>query len=219
MVTACVTSVSFWRGRGILSRALAGGGLATVLLAAPGLACEQSTKPPVPQPTANADAKAIADFQVRLKDYLTIHEKFEATLPKLPDKATPAEMDKHQRVFGPLIQKARGTAKQGDIFTPDMQAVVRRITRRAFSGPDGKQMIGSIMDENPVGIKISINGRYPDEVPLSTMPPDLLAALPKLPPELEFRFVGDRFILLDKHAHLIVDWVDNVLPIKPQGGA
>ena len=46
--------------------------------------------------------------------------------------------------------------------------------------------------------------------------PDLLAALPKLPTEFEYRFVGDRLILLDKHAHLIVDWVDNVLPIKPQ---
>ena len=39
-------------------------------------------------------------------------------------------------------------------------------------------MIGSIMDENPVGIKVTVNMRYPDEVPLSTMPPDLLAALP-----------------------------------------
>ena len=46
------------------------------------------------------------------------------------------------------------------------------------------------------------------------MPPDLLAALPKLPEEFEFRFVGDRLILLDKHAHLVVDYVDNVLPIK-----
>jgi len=120
-----------------------------------------------------------------------------------------------------MIQKARAGAKQGDLFTPDMQAFIRQITRKTFSGRDGKQMIASIMDENPVGIKISVNGRYPDEVPLSTMPPDLLAALPKLPPEFEFRFVGDRLILLDKHAHLIVDWVENVLPVKaaPQESA
>lgn len=163
----------------------------------------------------NPDAKTIADFQARLKTYLDLHDKLESTLPKLPDKATPQEMDKHQRLFGPLVQKSRAGAKQGDVFTPDMQAFVRRITRKAFSGPDGKQMISSIMDENPVGIKITVNGRYPDEVPLSTMPPDLLAALPKLPAEFEFRFVGDRLILFDKHAHLIVDWVDNVLPIKP----
>jgi hypothetical protein len=162
----------------------------------------------------NPEAKAIADFNTRIKQYLELHDKFESTLPKLPDNASPAEMDKHQRLFGPLVQKARGSARRGDIFAPDMEAFIRRVTRRAFSGRDGKQMVASIMDENPVGIRIVVNMRYPDEVPLSTMPPDLLAALPKLPEELEYRFVGDRLILLDKHAHLIADYVDNVLPIK-----
>ena len=190
--------------------------LALVLATASAAGLAASQTPPV-----NPDAKVLAEFQARLKTYLELHDKLESTLPKLPDKATPKEMDAHQRVFGPLVQKSRAGAKQGEIFTPDMQAFVRRVTRKAFSGPDGKQMISSIMDENPVGIKISINGRYPDEVPLSTMPPDLLAALPKLPPEFAFRFVGDRFILLDQHAHLIVDWVDNVLPTKaaPQEAA
>lgn len=168
------------------------------------------------QTQVNPDAKTIEDFQARIKAYLELHDKFESTLPKLPDKATPQQLDAHQRLFGPLIQKARGSSKQGEIFTPDMQALVRRITRKSFSGLDGKQMVSSILDENPVGLKITVNGRYPDNVPLSTMPPDLLAALPKLPTEFEYRFVGDRLILLDKHAHLIVDWVDNVLPIKPQ---
>jgi hypothetical protein len=167
----------------------------------------------------NPDAKALADFNARIKEYLTLHDKFESTLPKLPRDATPAEMDKHQRLFGPLVQKARAGAKPGDLFAPDMQAFIRRVTRKAFSGRDGKQMIGSIMDENPVGLKITVNMRYPDQVPLSTMPPDLLAALPKLPEEFEFRFVGDRVILLDKHAHLIVDFVDNVLPIKDRSFA
>ena len=201
MTSPCVVRASKWDVRWTL--------LALVLAAVPAARLTARQAPPV-----NPDAKTIADFQARLKTYLEMHDKLESTLPKLPDKATPQEMDKHQRLFGPLIQKARGGSKQGELFTPDMQAFIRQITRKAFSGRDGKQMISSIMDENPVGLKISINGRYPDEVPLSTMPPDLLAALPKLPPEFEFRFVGDRFILLDKHAHLIVDWVENVLPVK-----
>ena len=201
MTPPCVVRSSNWDIRWTL--------LALVLAAGPSVGVTALQTPPV-----NPDAKTIADFEARLKTYLDLHDKLESTLPKLPDKATPQEMDRHQRTFGPMIQKARGASKQGELFTPDMQAFIRQITRKAFSGRDGKQMISSIMDENPVGIKISVNGRYPDEVPLSTMPPDLLAALPKLPPEFEFRFVGDRLILLDKHAHLIVDWVDNVLPIK-----
>ena len=37
------------------------------------------------------------------------------------------------------------------------------------------------------------------------MPPQVLQALPKLPEELEYRFIGDRLILFDIHAHIIVD--------------
>jgi hypothetical protein len=68
------------------------------------------------------------------------------------------------------------------------------------------------MDENPGRIQLQVGGRYPDEVPLSTMPPQVLAALPKVPEELEYRFIGRRLILLDVHAHLVVDYIDDALP-------
>ena len=57
-----------------------------------------------------------------------------------------------------------------------------------------------------------VNKRYPDTVPLSTMPPEVLQTLPKLSEDMEYRFIGDRLILLDTHAHLIVDYIDDVLP-------
>jgi hypothetical protein len=40
----------------------------------------------------------------------------------------------------------------------------------------------------------------------------VLAALPKLPKDLEYRFIGDRLILLDVHAHTIADYMDKALP-------
>jgi hypothetical protein len=61
-------------------------------------------------------------------------------------------------------------------------------------------------------VKLAVNGRYPDEVPMSTMPPQVLAVLPKLPVEIEYRFVGDRLILLDVHAHIVMDYIDRALP-------
>jgi len=48
---------------------------------------------------------------------------------------------------------------------------------------------------------------------MSTMPPDVLAALPKLPENLEYRFVGNRLILLDVEAHLVVDFVENTFDV------
>ena len=62
------------------------------------------------------------------------------------------------------------------------------------------------------GARLQVNMRYPDTVPLSTVPPQVLANLPTLPEDLEYRFVGDRLILLDSHAHIIADYVEKVFP-------
>ena len=43
------------------------------------------------------------------------------------------------------------------------------------------------MDENTTTLKLAVNTRYPDDLPVSTMPPQVLAMLPKLPEELEYR--------------------------------
>ena len=61
-------------------------------------------------------------------------------------------------------------------------------------------------------MKLAVNARYPDQVPLSTMPPDVLENLPKLPKEVEYRFVGEHLILLDPDAHIVVDLMPRALP-------
>jgi hypothetical protein len=44
------------------------------------------------------------------------------------------------------------------------------------------------------------------------MPPQVLAALPRLPEDLEYRFIGSRLILLDVHAQIVVDFIEDALP-------
>ena len=158
------------------------------------------------------DGAVVAEFNRRVKDYIELQSQLESTLDDLPGKATPREIDAHQRALGALIAKARPDAKPGDVFAPDMQAFVRGVVRHVIEGPEGAKVKASIQDENPSNTPIAINGRYPDEIPLSTMPPDVLAALPELPEDLEYRFVGSRLILLDAEAHIIVDYVAGVFP-------
>lgn len=155
----------------------------------------------------------VAEFNQRVKEYLALQQELIGTLKPLPDRATPMRIDANQRALGALLAKARADAKAGDIFAPEMQTFVRGLIRRVLSGPDGGRIKGSLMDENPMGVKIAVNGRYPDTIPLSTMPPDVLAALPKLPEDLEYRFLGNRLILLDNKSHLIVDFVENTFDI------
>jgi len=166
-------------------------------------------------PLTPAEAQALATMNDRLKEYVDLHMKLEQSLPTLPTDATPEQIDKNQRAFERLIREARASAKTADIFTPEARPVITRLLATIFAGPDGQQLKASIMDENPVdpvALKITVNGRYPDTVPLATIPPQVLQTLPKLTEDLEYRFVGDWLILLDTHAHVIADFIDNALP-------
>jgi hypothetical protein len=151
----------------------------------------------------------------RLKEYVELHLKLEQSLPAVSTEMTPEQIDKNQRAFEKLLRDARASTKPGDIFTPEARPVIKRLLATIFGGPDGRQLKASIMDENPVdpvALKLAVNGRYPDTVPLTTIPPQVLQTLPKLTEDLEYRFVGDWLILLDTHAHVIADFIDNALP-------
>lgn len=172
----------------------------------------EQTKPPAVSPGAPSDAKTVAAFNDRLRQYSEAHNKLEKTLPALSKETSPEVIDKHQRALEALIKQARASAKRGDLFHPDTEKMIRRVFAQVFSGAEGATLKATIMDENPTTLKLAVNSRYPDEVPLSTMPPQVLAMLPKLPEELEYRFIGNRLILLDVHAHTIADYIENALP-------
>jgi len=160
-----------------------------------------------------ADSSTTTEFEKRVKDYISLQKQLVGSLKRLPDRATPKEIDTNQRALGALMEKARADAHQGDIFIPGMQTYMRGVVRRVLTGPDGPKIKSSLMDENPMQVKLTINGRYPDNIPMATMPPDVLSALPPLPEDLEYRFVGNRLILLDTRTHLIVDFVENTFDL------
>ena len=176
-------------------------------------AAQQKTAlPPPAKPETPAESVAVTEFLKHCQAYVSLHNKIDDGLPKLPKEATPEQIDAGQQALSQGIRTARASAKPGDVFTPAGAEYVREALVKVFHGPDGKQLRSSILDENPIGASVSINGPYPDSIPLSTMPPQILNALPKLPEELAYRFIGERLILFDHHAHLIVDFVDRALP-------
>jgi len=163
-------------------------------------------------PLSSEDAAVLAKMNDRINEYVELHRKLEGELPKLPTEATPQQIDSNQRMLEKKVREARPSAKPGDIFAPDAKTVIVRLLATVFGGPDGKELKASILDETPAGVKVAVNGRYPDTVPLSTVPPQVLQTLPKLAEEMEYRFVGDALVLLDVHAHVIVDYIDDALP-------
>ncbi len=185
--------------------------LAVTLLAA--VATGRAASPVVPQAQrVNADAKTMADFEARVNAYAALHRKLEATLPDLPKEATPQQISTHQVPLARMIARARSGAKAGDIFTHDTRALFRRNLARVFQGPQGVELKAVVMDENPGKLRLQVNGAYPELAPVSTVPPQVLEALPKLPEDLQYRFIGDRLVLHDVHADIIVDVIDKAIP-------
>ena len=157
----------------------------------------------------NPNAATIKEFLKRVDAYVALDKKLEGTLPSLPKQTDPKQIDAHQRALARLIQEARKDAKPGDILFPAMQRLVRALLRPIFAGKDGLQIQNEIVDNEYKGnVKLTVNGRYPDEVPISTVPPQVLQQLPKTPEELEYRFIQRTLILFDTHAHIIADFAE-----------
>lgn len=184
------------------------------LLSHAGRAAAGPGAPASGQRAANADATTMAAFVERTKAYGELHRKVAGSLPTLARESSPGEIDTYQRALAAGIRAARANARPGDLLNPAMQSLVRSLLARLFRDRQAKgRLRESIMDDNPRGgVRLAVNARYPDVVPLSTMPPDVLKQLPALPQELEYRFVGDTLILLDPDAHIVVDYLARALP-------
>jgi len=183
--------------------------------ASPATTASPTAAPPTERvvgPLSPEEAATLAVMNDKIFEYVVLHRRLEGGLAKVPVDATPEQIDTFQRALESQVRAARTSAKQGDLFTPEARVVIRRLLATIFGGADGKELKESVLDETPVGVKIAVNGRYPDNVPMSTIPPQVLQTLPKLAEEMEYRFVGDALILLDVHAHVIADFIPDALP-------
>jgi hypothetical protein len=158
------------------------------------------------------------EFLRRIDDYLKMRKEAVAHVPKLKDKAEPEEIQAHRTAELGAIRAARPSAKQGDIFTPEVQQYFKQVIQSEVKGPAGKAVKKTARGGNPVRegptspVSLEANAAYPDKAPLSTVPPTLLLRLPTLPKELDFRFVGHNLILRDVGAGMIVDLIVNAMP-------
>jgi hypothetical protein len=164
------------------------------------------------KPRVNADAALSVEFLKGVQAYVELHRKLEATLPPRPEHATPAEIQAHENALAKLIVQARSRAKQGDLLPQKVRAYLRRQIGAVLRGPDGAVIRQSVMEDNPGRVQLKVNARYPDGLPITTMPAPILGALPKLPEHVEYRFVGERLVLLDIHAQLVMDYMTDALP-------
>jgi hypothetical protein len=158
------------------------------------------------------DAKIKSDFEKRAKEYSDLRERLEDELPKLPKDATPEQIEAHKTAFQKSVRDARQNAKKGDLFTPEAARLIRTIIKNEFKGKERVELRETVLEGDTKGVPLKINYPYPDSKELLEMPPTLLLALPQLPKQLRYRFVGQNLLLVDRENSLIVDYMTNALP-------
>jgi hypothetical protein len=178
--------------------------------------------PPVPaRRAARAPRLApdeVEEFLEEIEEYLEHRRKAREELPKLKDEAEPEEVTAYAKQLADNIRERRRGAKQGDVFTPKLARGFKRVFAYELSrsGHDRKVVL---TEGNPTGDeenfptpKVVVNGQYIPAAPLSTVPPTVLLALPTLPEQVEYRFVGRTLILRDAVANLIIDFIPGAVP-------
>jgi hypothetical protein len=163
----------------------------------------------------NPDAGLLAAFTAKVQAYDKLRKDLAKDSPPLKETNNPAEIINAEKSLAAHIRAARANAQRGDIFTPATEAMFRRLIRPPMvTGPDAKENKAIVKEDapKPGEVPFKINGEYPKEAPQSTVPPDVLKALPPLPENLQYRIVGKHLILLCIHGNLIVDYMLNAIP-------
>lgn len=156
-----------------------------------------------------SQSPAFQDFTQRVQQYV----KLQKSMPRLRSTKKRSEIVERRQVLAEKIREARVGAKQGDIFTPEASEEFRRLIRSTFQGPSAPNVRKTIRQGEPLrGWHLTVNGSYPEHLPMTTVPPTLLLCLPPLPPEVAYRIVGHDFVLEDKEARLFLDFIPGVIP-------
>ena len=181
--------------------------LAFSLAVAP--AAAQAPAAPIQAPDFRVEVwgTALVEFSARMDAYAALRESLSVGLPRLTVTADPAEILRAETALAERIRQARAKAKRGDIFSSRIRTAVRRTLAITIDAG----ICEAIRADNPGEFAYSINATYPKQRALSTVPPSILGALPRLPDDVMYRFLDRDLVLHDTRANIILDRIDDAI--------
>jgi hypothetical protein len=151
-------------------------------------------------------------FEQSIQHYMAVHHAVEHQLPALAVTADAHAIDLAVTMRAAGIRLARATAGQGDIFATDIARVFRARIAKALESHD--YLVADLLlppdEDGDTPPPALVNGTFAWRTAIAT-PACVLATLPSLPEELQYRFVGRDLVLVDVEANLIVDVLPDAL--------
>jgi hypothetical protein len=206
------------RSIGVIGLACALGAAAADAQAPPKPQISDATKARAAETKANPDALVLQDFNARIAAYMAIEKAAAKDSLPIEQSKSSGEIKAAQLALAEHIRAARASAKPGDILTPEIRNKFRRLMYPDVTGTSGRKTREALREDvhetdegRPKKIVMKVNAAYPSGNALPTTPANVLASLPKLPEQLEYRIVDKDLILRDAQANIIVDFILNAI--------
>jgi hypothetical protein len=154
------------------------------------------------------------EFHERIAAYMKLHHEIESPLQPLRANSDASQIQIAVSAMAKAMRSARANARRGDIFSSEIATALRIAIANVLGerGYVAAEVLAAINEEIAPGpLTLAIN--EPLTSGLATMPPAILQALPDLPSELQYSFVGADLVLLDIHSNLVVDVLPDAILI------
>jgi hypothetical protein len=156
---------------------------------------------------------AVQAFAQRAEGYVALHRQLERGVAPSASLTDPASMLAASDALRASLARARAGAREGQVFdtaAPELRQRIRRTLRE--HGIEARDLIAEMeADTEGAPPALAVNARF-SWLHGNVMLACVLQALPPLPAELEYRFVGSHLVILDIHADMVVDILRDVLP-------
>lgn len=172
----------------------------------------QSVSAPQPVSSPPADAAAIKQFDDAIAQYLALRQRLSSEVAGPVKDSTALQLNNASDALAGAIQRSRAKARVGAIFSEPVAAAIKRRINDLMRTGKLAEVLAGIDDDGAASPAPTVHLRFPSSVQLATMPPSLLAVLPPLPRELEYRIVGRTLVLRDVDASLVLDYIPNAVP-------
>ena len=164
--------------------------------------------------TTAGEDRELAGFRAAVDGYVALRTRIRREVPPLRVTPSAKEIADRSDALARAVTRARQNAAQGQFFNASAAGAIRGTLAAALAAGD-EPGIRALLDEDMTSFdSVRVHARYPVGFVLASTPPTLLHALPPLPPQLEYRFIGRALILRDIEAALIIDYLPDALPAR-----
>jgi hypothetical protein len=164
------------------------------------------------------EERTLHDFDQRIDRYVRLHRRLERDLPPEHMFGDFEDMPMAVEALHNAMVDARPNARAGTFFTPGVaELLTTRLARAMTAGglTPAEALVTMNLGYRQRNPQVQVNERIPPGRHVRVWPA-LLAVLPALPEELEYRFIGSDLVLVDVHADLIVDVLKGALPVPDE---